>query len=123
MIPARMMHTLTDNCACSSCTDSRTVHTGKVDCTCSMCSGSVGRIGRMAPLSASTVDDVILRRVDKWACVRNCGACCKLGPLDSRPDLKDVRIALNMSHKQFLRNNEGILYAEAVPRTLYTRNL
>jgi Fe-S-cluster containining protein len=30
---------------------------------------------------------MILRRVDKWACVKNCGACCKLGPLDSRPDL------------------------------------
>lgn len=33
-------------------------------------------------------DNMILRRVDKWACVKNCGACCKLGPLDSRPDLE-----------------------------------
>jgi len=31
--------------------------------------------------------DPILRRIDKWACVKGCGACCKLGPLDSRPDL------------------------------------
>ena len=31
----------------------------------------------------------VLRRVDKWACVSGCGACCKLGPLDSRPDLKE----------------------------------
>ena len=45
---------------------------------------------RVLRLQASTVDDAanrILRRVDNWACVRNCGACCKLGPLDSRPDL------------------------------------
>lgn len=33
-------------------------------------------------------DDMILRRVDKWACVKNCGACCKLGPIESRPDLE-----------------------------------
>ncbi len=30
----------------------------------------------------------ILRRVDKWACVAGCGACCKLGPLSDRPDLE-----------------------------------
>lgn len=29
----------------------------------------------------------ILRKVDQWACVRNCGACCMLGPIESRPDL------------------------------------
>lgn len=44
-------------------------------------------------LAATTQDiDVtpqILRRVDKWACVKNCGACCKLGPMDSRPDLAE----------------------------------
>eukprot|EP01038_Epipyxis_sp_PR26KG_P008533 gene8533-11533_t len=34
-------------------------------------------------------DDMILRKVDKWACIKNCGACCKLGPLDSRPDLAE----------------------------------
>ena len=32
-------------------------------------------------------NDLILRKVDKWACVKNCGACCKLGPLSSRPEL------------------------------------
>ena len=31
----------------------------------------------------------ILKRVDKWACVSGCGACCKLGPLTSRPDLEE----------------------------------
>ena len=31
----------------------------------------------------------ILRKVDKWACIKDCGACCKLGPLDSRPDLPE----------------------------------
>ena len=36
----------------------------------------------------TSLDTFILRRVDKWACVKNCGACCKLGPLDSRPDLE-----------------------------------
>lgn len=33
-------------------------------------------------------DGKILRRVDKWACIRNCGACCKLGPVSSRPELQ-----------------------------------
>jgi hypothetical protein len=33
--------------------------------------------------------DSILRRVDKWACVKGCGACCKLGPIESRPDLEE----------------------------------
>ena len=37
--------------------------------------------------SMSTAAGSILRRVDKWACVSGCGACCKLGPLSSRPDL------------------------------------
>ena len=31
----------------------------------------------------------ILRRIDSWACVSKCGACCKLGPLSSRPDLNE----------------------------------
>jgi len=31
----------------------------------------------------------ILRKIDTWACVANCGACCKLGPLSSRPDLAE----------------------------------
>ena len=36
----------------------------------------------------STVDEnIILRQIDGWACVKGCGACCKLGPLESRPDL------------------------------------
>ena len=39
----------------------------------------------MAPQDLS---DQILRKVDQWACIKDCGACCKLGPLDSRPDLK-----------------------------------
>ena len=26
--------------------------------------------------------DRILRKVDKWACISNCGACCKLGTFD-----------------------------------------
>jgi len=38
--------------------------------------------------SSDEFSSLILRRVDKWACVKNCGACCKLGPLDSRPDLE-----------------------------------
>jgi len=33
-------------------------------------------------------NDVILRQIDGWACVKGCGACCKLGPLESRPDLE-----------------------------------
>lgn len=39
---------------------------------------------------AEKIEDLILKKIDKWACVKNCGACCKLGPMDSRPDLKDV---------------------------------
>ena len=42
----------------------------------------------VAESSDGALDTFILRRVDKWACVKNCGACCKLGPLDSRPDLE-----------------------------------
>ena len=37
----------------------------------------------------SAIDDGILRRVDKWACIKDCGACCKLGPLEDRPDLSE----------------------------------
>jgi Fe-S-cluster containining protein len=43
--------------------------------------------GRTRLSAQATEGDMILRRVDKWACVKNCGACCKLGPLDSRPEL------------------------------------
>lgn len=39
-------------------------------------------------VTENSVDGVILRKIDRWACVKNCGACCKLGPLDSRPDLE-----------------------------------
>ena len=39
--------------------------------------------------STTDLDGEILRRVDKWACIKNCGACCKLGPLDSRPELPE----------------------------------
>lgn len=35
------------------------------------------------------VEGNILRKVDKWACIKDCGACCKLGPLEDRPDLPD----------------------------------
>lgn len=38
-------------------------------------------------MSTSSTEGMIMRRVDQWACVKDCGACCKLGPLDSRPDL------------------------------------
>ena len=31
----------------------------------------------------------ILRKIDDWGCVKGCGACCKLGPLESRPDLRE----------------------------------
>lgn len=44
---------------------------------------------------AATIDDStdILRRVDMWACVKGCGACCKLGPMNSRPDLSSYLTA------------------------------
>ena len=45
-------------------------------------------IRNVAKGQEGALDTFILRRVDKWACVKNCGACCKLGPLDSRPDLE-----------------------------------
>ena len=45
-------------------------------------------ISNVAEGQEGALDTFILRRVDKWACVKNCGACCKLGPLDSRPDLE-----------------------------------
>ena len=44
-------------------------------------------IMKVTSLRMSSSPSTILRRVDKWACVSGCGACCKLGPLESRPDL------------------------------------
>ncbi|CAN0426227.1 unnamed protein product [Ectocarpus sp. 13 AM-2016] len=32
---------------------------------------------------------VLLKRSSRWACVKNCGACCYLAP-DERPDLAGV---------------------------------
>ena len=46
-------------------------------------------------LQMSAIDDGILRRVDKWACIKDCGACCKLGPLEDRPDLSEYLTELN----------------------------
>lgn len=43
---------------------------------------------RSAPRMAADVEVKVLRQVDKWACVSNCGACCKLGPMEERPDLQ-----------------------------------
>lgn len=41
-------------------------------------------------LLVSSDDSVeILRRIEDWGCVKGCGACCKLGPLESRPDLRE----------------------------------
>lgn len=39
------------------------------------------------PLPAPPIEDLILKQIDTWACIKNCGACCKLGPLSARPDL------------------------------------
>jgi len=44
---------------------------------------------RVTMMSASSDNNNILRRVDKWACVKDCGACCKLGPIESRPQLNE----------------------------------
>ena len=35
-------------------------------------------------------DPVLLKRIDDWGCMRNCGACCKLGPVDSRPAMEEI---------------------------------
>ena len=67
---------------------------------CDRCYGFNFAISRIAFASSKTAasqhyvlmqssDEIILRQVDKWACIRNCGACCKLGPLESRPDLDE----------------------------------
>ena len=39
------------------------------------------------------MDETVLRKVNNWACVKGCGACCKLGPIESRPDLDDYLTA------------------------------
>ena len=44
----------------------------------------------------SSYKDQILRKVDNWACVKNCGACCKLGPLDSRSTTSSIIITLTL---------------------------
>ena len=69
------------------------------------CSHHLSMSSLTPPTSAN---NKILRKVDKWACISNCGACCKLGmsdyfdlirlvtnfiswlhvgPIESRPDL------------------------------------
>jgi len=45
------------------------------------------RGSRAIKASTEPASSPILRKLEGWACVKNCGACCKLGPLDSRPDL------------------------------------
>lgn len=48
----------------------------------------------LASTTSSSIEDLdstsssILRKVQNWACIKQCGACCKLGPLESRPDLE-----------------------------------
>ena len=44
---------------------------------------------RIQHLRMESGGSTILRRIDKWACVKQCGACCKLGPVESRPDLAE----------------------------------
>ena len=54
--------------------------------------GAVVRFGRKFSLlstAGSQDSDTILRQVKNWACVKSCGACCKLGPIEDRPDLGD----------------------------------
>lgn len=50
-----------------------------------------------------STESIILKQIDTWACVKSCGACCKLGPLSSRPDLKD-----------YLTNEEFATYTSMV---------
>ena len=58
------------------------------------CTGSVAAVG----VSAIGGDNaMILKKIDRWACVKNCGACCKLGPLDSRPDLESYLTPAELS--------------------------
>lgn len=35
------------------------------------------------------IEGEALKRIGKWACVKHCGACCKLGPLSSRPQVRE----------------------------------
>lgn len=42
---------------------------------------------RSSAPSAVSQGSEILRQIKEWACVKSCGACCKLGPLEDRPDL------------------------------------
>lgn len=46
-------------------------------------------IYKMQSESATSGNVEVLKRIGDWACVKNCGACCKLGPLSSRPDLNE----------------------------------
>lgn len=43
--------------------------------------------GRLKLAEEPAEQPAILRKVKNWACIKSCGACCKLGPVDSRPDL------------------------------------
>lgn len=36
------------------------------------------------------IDNNFHKRDDDWACMKNCGACCMLGPVEMRPQLQSV---------------------------------
>ena len=83
--------------------------------------------------SAAITEKKILRKVDNWACVRNCGACCKLGiqypslwpymlisesffilflmnegPIDSRPFLDTYLTPAELEkYKSMIRPDDG----------------
>jgi Fe-S-cluster containining protein len=63
--------------------------------------------------------NVILKKIDDWACVKNCGACCKLGPLDSRPDLESYLTRTALHHSSISNITLILSYHPAEDLKLY----
>jgi hypothetical protein len=41
-------------------------------------------------INSDDIESNFNRRIDDWGCMKSCGACCMLGPVDSRPHLQET---------------------------------
>ena len=55
----------------------------------------------------ANTDSSILRTVDKWVCIKNCGACCFLPPLEERPELSRTMSATEKETYKSMMNDDG----------------
>jgi hypothetical protein len=41
-------------------------------------------------INSNDIESNFNRKIDDWGCMKSCGACCMLGPVDSRPHLQET---------------------------------